>query len=122
MAQWSERAGESWIKDEDLPPLTGFSGFIDSSNKKYEITENLEENESDKMTVPNRENLVEKSEVGKENPIGKYEVQSDSSVQIVEEHEAQDSISISRNIGWLLLILLVLIIVISYMINIRKSG
>jgi len=111
LAQWSKRAGESWIKAEDLPPLSGLSGFIDSSDKKDEITENADENDSDKMTVLSRENPDEKSEV-----------QSDSTGQPLAEHETQKSFSISKNIGWLLLILIGVIIVISYMIKIRKSG
>ena len=111
LAQWSKRAGESWIKAEDLPPLTGLSGFIDSSDKTDKMTENADENESDKLTVQSRENPDEKSDF-----------QSDSGGQTLVEHETQESFSISKNIGWLLLILIAVIIVISYMIKIRKLG
>lgn len=111
LAQWSEITGESWIKDEELPPLTGLSSFIDSSDKMDEITEISVENESDKLTVPSKEIPAEKSEV-----------QSDSSAQTSVEHETHKSFSISRNIGWLLLILIGVIIVISYMIKSKKSG
>jgi hypothetical protein len=110
LAQWSKRAGESWIKAGELPPLTGLSGFIDSSDKTDGITDNTDKNESDKMTVPGRENPDETSEV-----------QSDSAAQILAEQENQRSFSISKNIGWLLLILISVIIVISTMIKMRKS-
>ena len=104
LAQWSKRAGESWIKVEGLPPLTGLSGFIDSSDKTDEI-------EPDKTIVQSRENPDENSEV-----------QSDSTGQTLVERETQESFSISKNIGWLLLILTGVIIMISYMIKIRNSG
>ena len=58
----------------------------------------------------------------KEIPDEQVDAQSDSTGQSMVEHETQESFSISKNIAWLLLILIGIIIVISYMIKIRKSG
>ena len=108
LAKWSEKAGETWIKGEDLTPLKGFSGFISSSDKVDDITEQANENESDRMSLLNREN-----------PDRKSAVQSDSARQILSEYETVESFSVSKNIGWLLLILIAVVIIISYMIKNR---
>jgi len=108
LAKWSEKAGETWIKAEDLPPLKGFSGFISSSDKTDDITGQANENEPDTMSVPNGENLQ-----------GKSVVQSDSTRQLLSEYETSESFSVSKNIGWLLLILIAVVIIISYMIKNR---
>lgn len=111
LAEWSSRVGESWIRDEELPPLTGLSEFIESSDKTEEIVENADENELVNLTV-----------ISNENPDERKEVELDSIVQTSAESEIQESFSISKNIGLLLLILICVIIVLSYMIKNRKSG
>jgi len=111
LAQWSKGTGESWIKAEELPPLTGLSGFIESSDKTEDIPENADENESDTLTVRSRENPDETSAV-----------QSASTAQLSVESETRESSSISTTIGWFLLVLIGLIIVFTILINVRKRG
>ncbi len=106
LANWSENVGETWIKTEDLPPLKGFSGFISSSDKKDDPTEQAIENESDTKSVPEGDNPDEKSVFN-----------SDSTQPNLSEPETQETFSISNNIVWLLLILMGVIVVISYMIK-----
>ena len=109
LAEWSQGTGESWIKAEELPPLTGLSGFIESSGIMDDITENADENESDTITVRSREN-----------PDGTSDSQSDSTRQIFAEAEIQESFSISTTIGWFLLVLTGLIIFLTILISKRK--
>jgi hypothetical protein len=108
-ANWSERAGESWITDEELPPLTGLSGFISSSTKTEKKTEQIKAIASEKMSTQMQAKPEETTVV---NP--------DTARQISNEYQTSDSLRISKNIGWFLLMLTGLTILFTILIYKRK--
>jgi hypothetical protein len=108
-AKWSERAGESWIPEEDLPPLTGLSGFLSLSTKTEKEPEQIKAIASEKMSTQMQTNPAETTVVN-----------SDTARQISNEYQTSDSLRISKNIGWFLLVLTGLIILFTILINKRK--
>jgi hypothetical protein len=108
-ANWSKRAGESWITDEELPPLTGLSNFISSSTKTEKKTEHIKAIASEKMSTQTQAKQEETTVVN-----------SDTARQISNEYQISDSLRISKNIGWFLLVLTGLIIFFTILINKRK--
>jgi hypothetical protein len=108
-ANWSERAGESWITDEELPPLTGLSGFISPSTNNEKKSEQIKANVSEKVSTKEQAKSEETTVVN-----------SDSVEQISNEYQTSDSLRISKNIGWFLLVLTGLIILFTILIYKRK--
>lgn len=108
-AHWSEGIGESWIIDEELPPLTGLSDFIASPAKTGKKSEQTKTDVSEQKST-----LVE-------------EKQEDTTVthldtvrQISNNYQQSNSIKISGNITLVLLVLTGLIISFTLLISIRK--
>jgi hypothetical protein len=108
-ANWSKGAGKSWIPDETLPPLTGLSGFISSPPKIKKKTEQIKTIASEKMSTQIQAKQEETTVVN-----------SDTARQISNEYQPSNSIKISKNIGWFLLVLTGLLIFFTILIKKRK--
>lgn len=110
LANWSASIGDTWIKDEDPPPLTGLSGFIPSSKKTEDNIIQTKPISPKKISIG--ENIK---------PEKKSALSSDSARAISNDAKTRETFSISKNIGWLLLGLTGLVIMFTFFIMKKKT-
>jgi hypothetical protein len=106
LSNWSERQGGSWIKDEPLPPLSGFSEFLKGEVK------------TDTLTLSTTEPGIKKTVQESDN--AEIVVEPDSSEIKSESGITSEYSQIWDNIKWLLIIFVSILILFSIMTRIKK--
>jgi hypothetical protein len=105
-ADWSRRAGGSWVKDTELPPLTGLSNFIPQHTSSDTL-----------LKIKNKIGMKDTYLIENNDSNGTVIVKSDTVIKKKKINKNKDFGSMSQNIGALFFILLVAVIVASFIIK-----
>jgi hypothetical protein len=110
LADWSNRFGGTWVKDEELPALTGLSNFVPPTPN----TGNLKEDSNRLQIRTNTGNdSISRESLESEN--------IDSVLHADIKNTTNDSFSISRNLLIILSVLLVAVVIGSLVIKSRTK-
>jgi hypothetical protein len=106
LADWSNRSGGTWVKEEELPELTGFSNFVPQTTKQ-------DKQRDDGNRLPTRINSA-----GDSLRTESLESENiDSMLRADIKNETNDSFSMLRNLLIILLVLLVAVVIGSLIIK-----
>jgi hypothetical protein len=107
---WSNRSGGTWVKDEELPPLTGLTSFIPERTDNDSFTKNINK-------LPLDTGLLRENTNSDTNEMIKSDTLSKTNIF----EKTETSSNISRNILVSFLMIAFTVMIISFFIK-RKTG